>query len=76
MDYTYLQTVKGGMKYGTKYAFFTGIIIGTSMVIQSYRNKSSVFDFSIGGALSGGIFRMHYGLYSFVAGATVGTLFG
>jgi len=76
MDWAYLQTVKGGVKYGAKYAFFTGTIIGTSMLIQAYRNKSSVFDFSIGGALSGGVLRMHYGLYSLVAGATVGTLFG
>jgi len=76
MDYTYLQTIKGGIKFGSKYMFFTGTIIGTSMIIQSYRNKSSVFDYSIGGGFAGGILRMHYGLYSFVAGMTVGTLFG
>ena len=76
MDYVYLQTIKGGIKYGAKYMMFTGTIIGTSLLIQAYRNKSSLFDFSIGGLISGGTLRMHYGLYSFLAGSTVGAIMG
>ena len=32
-----------------KYMSFTGTIIGTSLLLQAYRNKSSPFDFTVGG---------------------------
>lgn len=49
LDYIYMQTVKGGAKYGLKYAMFSGIMLGTSLVIQAYRNQTNLYDYSIGG---------------------------
>jgi hypothetical protein len=44
-----LQTLKGGGAMAVKYMSFTGTIIGTSLLLQAYRNKSSPFDFTVGG---------------------------
>ncbi len=55
---------------------FSGLILGSSAMIQAYRNKSNPFDFTLGGALSGAILRMHYGLYNLITGAVVGGIFG
>ena len=75
-DYVYMQTLKGGGKYAIKYMFFTGTIIGTSVLIQAYRNKSSLFDYALGGLVSGSLLRMHHGIHSLIMGASVGMLFG
>ncbi|CAF0709796.1 unnamed protein product [Brachionus calyciflorus] len=76
VDYIYLQTVKGGTKTALKFILFSGIIIGSSMAIEAYRNKTTPFDFTIGGAISGGIFRMHHGIPNLVAGSVAGSIFG
>ncbi len=55
---------------------FSGLILGSSAIIQAYRNKSNPFDFTLGGAISGAILRMHYGLYNLITGAVVGGIFG
>lgn len=52
MDYVYMQTIKGGAKYGLKYAFFSSMILGTSLVVQAYRDQTNIYDYSIGGGLS------------------------
>jgi hypothetical protein len=51
VDQIYLHTLKGGGATALKYLTFTGIMIGTSLVIQAYRNKSTPFDFTLGGGL-------------------------
>ncbi len=76
MDYVFMQTVKGGSKLALKYVTFSGIILGSSLLIQAYRNKSNPLDYTIGGAISGGLLRMHYGLYNLATGAVAGALFG
>ena len=55
---------------------FSGLILGSSAIIQAYRNKSNPFDFTLGGALSGALLRMHFGLYNLITGAVVGGIFG
>ncbi|RNA41390.1 hypothetical protein BpHYR1_053027 [Brachionus plicatilis] len=76
VDHLYLQTIKGGTKYAFKFASFSGMILGSSMLIQAYRNKSSPLDYTIGGAISGGLFRLHYGLLNFMIGTAAGGIFG
>jgi hypothetical protein len=68
--------VKGGVHYMFKYTAFSGLILGGSMAIQAYRNKTSVLDFTAGGALAGALLRMHYGLANVVVGGMAGAVFG
>jgi hypothetical protein len=68
--------IKGGFSHAIKYTTFSGMILGTSMAIQAYRNKSSILDYTIGGALTGGLMRMHYGLANLAVGSVVGSIFG
>jgi hypothetical protein len=55
---------------------FTGMMIGTAISIQAYRMKSSVLDYTVGGMVSGGVLRMHHGLYNLLFGSVVGGFFG
>lgn len=47
-----MQTIKGGVSTALKYSTFSGIILGSSMLIQAYRNKSNPLDFTLGGSNS------------------------
>ena len=49
VDYVYLQTIKGGTKMAAKFMAFSGFIIGSAMLIQAYRNKTTAFDYMLGG---------------------------
>ena len=46
------------------------------MIIQAYRQKSSILDYTVGGAISGGLLRMHHGLLNLGVGSLVGSVFG
>jgi hypothetical protein len=61
---------------GSRFLAFSTMIIGSSMLIQAYRNKSTIWDYSAGGAVAGGLLRMHYGLANLVFGSVVGSLMG
>jgi hypothetical protein len=46
-----LQTLKGGSRISLRFVAFSGIIIGSSALIQAYRNKSNPLDFMAGGSM-------------------------
>jgi len=55
---------------------FSGIIITTASLIEAYRYKSNPLDYAVGGVVSGGVLRLHFGLYGLLAGSLVGGVFG
>jgi hypothetical protein len=71
-----MHMIRGGLSHAFKYTTFSGLILGSSMAIQAYRNKSSILDYTAGGAIAGGLLRMHYGLANLVFGSFVGSIFG
>jgi hypothetical protein len=70
-----MQMVKGGFSYMIKYTGFSGLIVGGSMLIQAYRNKTTVFDYTASGAMAGGLLRMHHGMANLAVGAVAGGIF-
>ena len=46
-----MQTLKGGARISLRFVAFSGIIIGSSALIQAYRNKSNPLDFMAGGSM-------------------------
>lgn len=76
VDFVYMNMVTGGTRIAARFLAFTGIIVGTSLVIQAYRNKTTFLDYTAGGALSGGLLRMHFGFKGLIAGSVVGGVFG
>jgi len=68
--------LKGGARISFRFMLFSGIIITTASMIEAYRYKSNPLDYTVGGIVSGGILRMHFGLYGLLSGSLVGGAFG
>ena len=43
--------LQGGTRIGVRFMLFSGLIVGTSSIIQAYRNKSTPLDYSLGGSI-------------------------
>jgi len=75
-DYAIKAGLTTGLKYGLKATFVTGSFMTVSHSIAAYRNKSSPFEYSVGGAVVMGIWRSYYGVRGMIAGSIIGGTFG
>jgi len=71
-----LQMSKSCLKLAWRLGIFTGMFFLTAQSISTYRNKSSVWEYGIGGMTAGGLYRWNMGIKAMVAGGTVGGVFG
>ena len=51
VDYVYLQSLKGGARIAFRFVLFSGILVGTSAILQAYKHKSSPLDYTVGGGI-------------------------
>nr|SVE93942.1 EOG090X0FS6 [Scapholeberis mucronata] len=66
----------GGWRVGWRLALFTGGFTFFTTVVSTYRDKSSVFEYTAGGLLAGSLYKMTMGPKAMVAGGLAGSVLG
>ncbi|XP_046446378.1 RPII140-upstream gene protein-like [Daphnia pulex] len=66
----------GGWRVGWRLALFTGGFTFFTTAVSTYRNKSSIFEFSAGGLLAGSMYKFTMGPKAMVAGGLAGGVLG
>ncbi|XP_059170950.1 RPII140-upstream gene protein-like [Physella acuta] len=75
-DQISFNAILKGIQFSTRMAIFSASFLYVSQCIASYRNKTSVMEYSIAGGLTGGLARFHLGLKGFVSGFCVAGFLG
>uniref|UniRef100_A0A0A9YM68 Complex I assembly factor TIMMDC1, mitochondrial n=1 Tax=Lygus hesperus TaxID=30085 RepID=A0A0A9YM68_LYGHE len=75
-DYVTVNFAKGALKWSWRLALFGGFYTSIVTIMSSYRGESSILDFVVGGIVSGGIYRVNYGLRGVIVGSTLGMMIG
>jgi hypothetical protein len=47
-QFTILNNIKGGFKWGVKFPSFTGLGLGIALISTVYKNKTSPFEYVLG----------------------------
>lgn len=75
-DTVLFGSLRFGLKWGFKSAFFTCLFMTTAQAISVYRNKTSVLEYAVAGSVTCALLRMNVGLKGMFAGAVIGSVFG
>nr|SVE73881.1 EOG090X0FS6 [Daphnia atkinsoni] len=67
---------EGGWRVGWRLALFTGAFTLFTTAVSTYRNKSSVFEYSAGGLLAGSMYKITMGPKAMVSGGIAGAAIG
>nr|SVE75450.1 EOG090X0FS6 [Daphnia dolichocephala] len=67
---------QGGWRVGWRLALFTGTYTFFTTAVSTYRNKSSVLEYSAGGLLAGSMYKLPMGPKAMVSGGLMGTALG
>ncbi|KAG7299562.1 hypothetical protein JYU34_016536 [Plutella xylostella] len=71
-DYVTVAFAKGATYWGWRLALFTGIFSLVSTTISVYRGETSVIEYTVAGAITGGLYRANLGLAATCVGAGLG----
>jgi len=66
----------GGFKVGWRLGLFTGSYMFFTTAVSTYRNKSSVIEYSAGGLLAGAVYKFPMGPKAVISGGLVGGVLG
>ncbi|GFN90885.1 complex i assembly factor timmdc1, mitochondrial [Plakobranchus ocellatus] len=75
-DHVSLRAAMAGGKFATKITAFGAGFVFLSQIIASYRNKTSVLEYTIAAGLTGGLARIQLGIKGFIAGSFLGCVLG
>ncbi|CAH1400841.1 unnamed protein product [Nezara viridula] len=75
-NYVTVSFAKGAFKWSWRVCLFTGLYISFVTALHAYRGEPSIFNYIIGGLVSGAIYRINYGLRGVIVGGTVGSMIG
>nr|SVE76083.1 EOG090X0FS6 [Daphnia hispanica] len=67
---------EGGWKVGWRLALFTGAFTFFTTAVSTYRNKSTVFEYSAGGLLAGSMYKLPMGPKAMISGGLAGAAMG
>lgn len=67
---------QGGWRVGWRLALFTGTFTFFTTAVATYRNKSSVFEYSAGGLLAGSTYKLPMGPKAMISGGLAGAAMG
>nr|SVE88331.1 EOG090X0FS6 [Daphnia similis] len=67
---------QGGWRVGWRLALFTGAFTFFTTAVSTYRNKSSVFEYSAGGLLAGSMYKLPMGPKAMISGGLAGAAMG
>ncbi|XP_057369833.1 RPII140-upstream gene protein-like [Daphnia carinata] len=67
---------QGGWRVGWRLALFTGAFTFFTTAVSTYRNKSSVFEYSAGGLLAGAMYKLPMGPKAMISGGFAGAAMG
>nr|SVE90836.1 EOG090X0FS6 [Daphnia sinensis] len=67
---------QGGWRVGWRLALFTGAFTFFTTAVSTYRNKSSVFEYSAGGLLAGSMYKLPMGPKAMISGGLAGAALG
>jgi len=66
----------GGFKVGWRLGLFTGSYMLFTTAVSTYRNKSSVIEYSAGGVLAGAVYKLPMGPKAMFSGGLIGGALG
>nr|SVE77309.1 EOG090X0FS6 [Daphnia lumholtzi]SVE78557.1 EOG090X0FS6 [Daphnia lumholtzi] len=67
---------QGGWRVGWRLALFTGAFTFFTTAVSTYRNKSSVLEYSAGGLLAGSMYKLPMGPKAMISGGLAGAAMG
>ncbi|XP_015918112.1 RPII140-upstream gene protein [Parasteatoda tepidariorum] len=76
VDTMSLAGAKGAYKYAMQYGMFSSVYLLTTMTVENYRNKISIWEHMGTGALLGGISRWKFGAKGMLAATVLGGVLG
>ncbi|XP_055303827.1 RPII140-upstream gene protein-like isoform X1 [Sitodiplosis mosellana] len=76
LDKTTIGFAKGVVTWGARYSFFCFSFVGLSTVLSKFRGESGVLEYSLGGMVTGAIYKFGLGPKGMVAGGFFGGLIG
>ncbi|KAF8770053.1 RPII140-upstream gene protein-like isoform X2 [Argiope bruennichi] len=71
-----MALLQGGTKSALKYGSFCSFYLLSTMTAANYRNKISVWEHAVSGAVLGGFSRINYGLKGFAVAGVLGGFLG
>ncbi|KPI97994.1 PREDICTED: RPII140-upstream gene protein [Papilio xuthus] len=71
-DYVTIGFAKGAVHWGWRLGLFTGCFSLFTTMIAVYRGESSLIDYIMAGALTGGVYKANLGVAATIVGATLG----
>ncbi|XP_052752365.1 RPII140-upstream gene protein [Galleria mellonella] len=75
-DYVTVAFAKGAYHWGWRLGIFTGIFSLVATTVSVYRNDTSVLEYVMAGAISGGLYKVNLGLAATFVGAGLGSILG
>lgn len=75
-DHVSLTAATAGGRFAVKITAFACGFAFISQMIASYRNKTSVLEYSVAAGITGGVARLQLGIKGFIAGCFLGTVLG
>nr|BAN20975.1 conserved hypothetical protein [Riptortus pedestris] len=75
-DHVTINFFKGALRWSWRIALFGGLYTTFVTMAAVYRGDSSLIDYVLGGAVSGFIYRINYGLNGVIVGSTLGSFVG
>ncbi|RUS77111.1 hypothetical protein EGW08_015127 [Elysia chlorotica] len=75
-DHVSLRAASAGGKFAVKITAFASGFAFISQMIASYRNKTSVLEYTVAAGLTGGLARIQLGVKGFIAGSALGSVLG
>ncbi|KAI8511568.1 Complex I assembly factor timmdc1, mitochondrial [Branchiostoma belcheri] len=68
--------IRYGYRWGWRVAVFAGIFHGVSTCLAIYRDKDDALNYTVAGALAGGLYKISLGLRGIIGGSFLGILLG
>lgn len=75
-NYVTVNFAQGAVKWGGRVGIFTGLFMLVSTTVSVYRDKTGIFEYVVGGGITGSLFRTHLGLPGMIVGGLLGTTLG
>ncbi|KAK3800646.1 hypothetical protein RRG08_003053 [Elysia crispata] len=75
-DHVSLRAASAGGRFAVKMTAFASGFAFISQMIASYRNKTSVLEYTVAAGVTGGLARIQLGIRGFIAGSILGSMLG
>ncbi|ELU12337.1 hypothetical protein CAPTEDRAFT_220198 [Capitella teleta] len=75
-DSLFVECARLGVNWALRTVLFVSIFLLSSHTVAAYKNKTSWYDYAVGGAVTGSLLKVNFGLKGMFAAGLVGSMMG